>query len=237
MSIFIIPIGIDGIHLLESSKTKLAGNFIYFLNNSYWLSPHNYFLRSSHTLKNIEHTHSQLLNSKNWESISIKSVLDTNTSNEANNENNIFKDLRLKSLNKVIIGHTNINSLRNKFELLTVMVRDKVDLLMTSKSKLDSSFSNAQFYMKSYSKPYRPDRNSKGGGIILYIMEDMPLKLINSLCIDHDKEYFLVELNFRKQKWLITCNYNPHKTMIKGYLKYISKEIDSHSSKYDIFRL
>ena len=140
-------------------------------------------------------------------------------------------------MNKVIIGHTNINSLRNKFELLTVMVRDEVDLLMTSESKLDSSFSIAQFYMKSYSKPYRPDRNSKGGGIILYIMEDMPLKLINSLCTDHDKEYFLVELNFRKQKWLITCNYNPHKTMIKGYLKYISKEIDSHSSKYDIFCL
>ena len=83
-------------------------------------------------------------------------------------------------MNKVIIGHTNINSLRNKFELLTVTVRDEVDLLMTSESKLDSSFSIAQFYMKSYSKPYRPDRNSKGGGIILYIMEDMPLKLINS---------------------------------------------------------
>ena len=25
----------DGIHLLESGKTKLAENFIYFLNNSY----------------------------------------------------------------------------------------------------------------------------------------------------------------------------------------------------------
>ena len=31
----------DGIHLLESGKTKLAENFIYFLNNSYWLSPHD----------------------------------------------------------------------------------------------------------------------------------------------------------------------------------------------------
>ena len=33
----------DGIHLLESDKTKLAENFIYILNNSYWLSPHDYF--------------------------------------------------------------------------------------------------------------------------------------------------------------------------------------------------
>ena len=33
----------------------------------------------------------------------------------------------------------------------------------------------------------------------------------------------------------LIINYNPHKTMIKRYLEYISKEIDSHSSKYDNF--
>ena len=148
-----------------------------------------------------------------------------------------MKSLKLKNSNKVIIGHININSLRNKFELLTEMVRDKVDLLMISETKLDSSFPNAQFYMKSYSKPYRLDRNRKEGGIILYVREDIFSKLINSSCTNHDKEYFLVELNLRKQKWLIICNYNPHKTRIKGYLECISKEIDSHSSKYDNFLL
>ena len=30
--------------LLESGKTMLAENFIYFLNNSHGLSPHDYFL-------------------------------------------------------------------------------------------------------------------------------------------------------------------------------------------------
>ena len=150
----------DDIHLLELGKTKLAENFIYSLNNSHWLSPRDYFLEA-HTHRNIEHTHSQSLNTKNCESISNKSILNTNTSNEANNENNVLKNLRLKNLNKVIICHININSLRNKFELLTEMVRDKVDLLMISETKLDSSFPNAQFYMKSYSKPYRLDRNSQ----------------------------------------------------------------------------
>ena len=108
---------------------------------------------------------------------------------------------------------------------------------MISETKLDSSFPNDQFYMKSYSKPYRLERNSKGGGIILYVRKDIPSKLIHSSCTSHDKEYFLVELNLRKQKWLIICNYNPHKTRIKGYLECISKEIDSHSSKYDNFLL
>ena len=113
------------------------------------------------------------------------------------------------------------------------MRRCGVDLLMISETKLDSSSSNAQFYMKSYSKPYKLDRNSKGGGIILYVREDIPLKLINSSCTDHDKEYFFVGINLRTQIPL----YNPHKTMIKRYLEYISKEIDSHSSKYDDFLL
>ena len=106
--------------------------------------------------------------------MSNKSILNTNTSNEVNNENNVLKNLRLKNSNKVIIGHININSPTNKFELLTEMVRDKVDLLMILETKLDSSFLNVQFYLKSYSKPYRLDRNSKGGGIILYVREYIP---------------------------------------------------------------
>ena len=124
---------------ISSGKTKLAGNFVYFLNNSYWLSPHNYFLEA-HTHGNIEHTHSQLLNTKNCESISNKPILNLNlnTSNEANNENNVLKNLRLKNSNKVITGHININSLKHKFELLTEMVPDKVDLLMIYETKLDS---------------------------------------------------------------------------------------------------
>ena len=48
---------------------------------------------------------------------------------------------------------------------------------------------------------------------------------------------FLSLINLRKQKWLIICNYNPHKIMIKGYLEYISTKIDSHSWKYDNFLL
>ena len=128
------------------------------------------FLRSFfevHTHENIEPTYSQLLNANNCESISTKSILKTNTSNEASNENNVSKNLKLKNSEKVIICHIYINSLRNtKFELFTEMVWGKVDLLIFSETKLGSLFLDSQPYMKSYSKPYRLDRNSKGGGII-----------------------------------------------------------------------
>ena len=99
--------------------------------------------------------------------------------NEANNENSILKNLTLKNSEKVIVGHNNLSSPRNKFELLTEMVQHKVDLLMISETKLDSSFQDAQFNPKSYLKSHRLDRNSKGGGIILYFREDISSKLIN----------------------------------------------------------
>ena len=101
----------------------------------------------------------------NCEPISTKSILNTNTSNAVNNENSALKNLRLKNSEKVAIGHININSPKDKFEFLTEIARDEVDLLMITETKLSSSFPKAQFYMKSYSKLHRLDRNSKGEDI------------------------------------------------------------------------
>ena len=78
-----------------------------------------------------------MLNTKNWELISTKSILNINISNEANNEKkNVLKNLRSNNSNKIAFGQININFLRKNFELLTEMVRDKVELLMISETKL-----------------------------------------------------------------------------------------------------
>ena len=86
--------------------------------------------------------------------------------------------LRPKNPERVIIGKVNINSQRNKVELLRKIVWDKSDVLMISKTKLDSSFLETQLYMESYSKPYRLDRSGKGGDIMLHLREQIPLKPI-----------------------------------------------------------
>ena len=68
----------------------------------------------------------------------------------------------------------NINSIRSKFELLSEEVRDNVDVLMVPKTKIDDSFPIGNFLIHGFSPPYRLDRDSKGGGIMLYIREDIP---------------------------------------------------------------
>ena len=59
-----------------------------------------------------------------------------------------------------IIGHLNINSIHNKFEMLSMSVVQYVDILVLSETKLDSTFPSIQFLINSFSVPHRLDRNS-----------------------------------------------------------------------------
>ena len=114
------------------------------------------------------------------------------------NINAELRSLRVKNLNKLIIGHLNINSLRNNFELLTHQIKDNVDILTISKAKLDESFPTSQFFMKGFSSPHRLDRNCNGGGILLYIREDIPSKLLS---IERNlTEAFLLKLIYTTRK-------------------------------------
>ena len=139
------------------------------------------------------------------------------------------------NLNKLIFAHLNINSIRNKFELLSEQIKGNVDVLMISETKIDDSFPVGQFLIEGFCTPYRLDRNSKGGGILLYVREDIPSNLITVDINPGIKliESFYVELNLRNNKWLINCSYNPHKSLIGNHLDEVSKTLDLYSSAYD----
>ena len=65
----------------------------------------------------------------------------------------------LKNFNKLIIAHLNINSLQNKFEFLISLIKDNIDVLMISETKLDQSFPTNQFMINGFSIPFRLDPN------------------------------------------------------------------------------
>ena len=52
----------------------------------------------------------------------------------------VLKNLLVSYPNNIIIGHLNINSIRNKFEMLSSSIAQYVDILMLSETKLDSPF-------------------------------------------------------------------------------------------------
>ena len=79
-----------------------------------------------------------------------------------------LENIRRKNINWLIVAQFNINSLRNKFESLQHMINKNIDVLLISETKIDSSFPSVQFHL-GYETPYRLDRNTNGGGILLYI--------------------------------------------------------------------
>ena len=92
--------------------------------------------------------------------------------------------MRIKNANRLIFGHLNISSLRNKFEILEKIIKDKIDIFLISKSNFDSSFPSGQFIIKGCSKPFRLDRNQNGEGLLLYVREDIPCKILNEYTLN-----------------------------------------------------
>ena len=138
----------------------------------------------------------------------------------------IFKQAIFDNSNKLIFAHVNINFIRNKFEFLSTQVKGNIDVLMVSETKIDNSFPVGNFVIDGFSTPYRLDRDSNGGGIMLYVREDIPSILFAT-------ESFYVELNLRNEKWLINCSHNPNKTMICNHLDALSTYLDLHATTYE----
>ena len=139
----------------------------------------------------------------------------------------------MDNMNKLIIAHLNINSIRNNFDFLVDKIKGNIDIIMISETKLDNSFPKGQFLINGFNEPIRLDRNKNGGGILLYIREDIPTKVLSFET--PPIECFYVEINLHKKKWLLSCSYNPEKGNIKNHLQALSTSLDIYSSRYDHF--
>ena len=109
------------------------------------------------------------------------------------------------------MAHININSLRNKFDMLTNSVTEYIDILMISETKLDNTFPYVLYHLKDFSNPYRLDRNCHGGGILVYVRGNIPSNLVKLDQNFGNFEGLFIELELsNKNKWLLSYSYNPH---------------------------
>ena len=106
------------------------------------------------------------------------SFIDANEeSSESTSFLNKLKARRIANINRLMIGHININSIRNKFEMLSNSIKGNLNILIISETKLDSTFPSN---IEGYAAPIRFDRNGRGGEIILYIGEDISARLLKT---------------------------------------------------------
>ena len=135
------------------------------------------------------------------------------------------------NLNRVILAHLNINSIRNKFDLLTEGLSRNVNVIIISEAKINETFPARQFHMDVYTVPYSLDRNCNRGGIMISVREDIPSKLTE---INNCIEGIFIELNLRKKRWLLCGSCNPHKSFISQHLSIISKNLETLLTQYDV---
>ena len=127
--------------------------------------------------------------------------------------------------------HLSINFLRNKSDSLIGQITGNIDILMVSETKLDESFPIGQFIIEGFGVPYRVDQNTNGRGIMVFVREGNPSKLLS--VENSPTEAFFVEINLGKKKWLLSCSYNPNRENIENHLETLSKSVALYSSSYE----
>ena len=95
---------------------------------------------------------------------SAKSILTVSSDTPCDTLNGLHEK-RLNHPKNVIIGHLNINSIRNKFSGFKVLVLKETNICLLSETKIDDSFPNSQFFAEGY-RMFPKDRNKNGGGLI-----------------------------------------------------------------------
>ena len=61
-----------------------------------------------------------------------------------------------------------------------MLQESNIDVLLVSETKIDDSFPNENFLIDGFSTPYRLDRNSNGGGLILFVRKDISSNLVEA---------------------------------------------------------
>ena len=117
-------LGTEMLHLNNKGNSAFSKNILHFIE--IWIANTNILdeIRVRRILKDKPHSN----------------LSDMRDSSEGKN----LVHFRKCNQNKLVIIHININSLRNKFELLTEKTKGNVDILLISETKINESFPDSQ---------------------------------------------------------------------------------------------
>ena len=83
--------------------------------------------------------------------------------------------------------------------------------------------------------PYGCDRNRLGGGVIVYVRDDIPNKQLIKHKLPEDIEGVFVEVNLRKTKWLIFGAYRPPCQLVEYFFKHADFGLDTCRQTHEKF--
>ena len=148
---------------------------------------------------------------KNLEPVSFKISTNRPLVNRVTKESNLSSDAsldlnrnfsvfplvqahRLKNPKNIAIDHLNVNSLRNKFTAVEELIKGKTDVCLISETKIDESFLSQRVEVNGC-KTIR--RDTDGGGLIFYINEKIPSKVLTLESIPRDIKLILLDFTVK----------------------------------------
>ena len=122
--------------------------------------------------------------------------------------------------------------MKNKFSSIAELAKDNIDVLLISETKIDSFFPSEQFAINNY-KIFRRDRNCFGGGLMVYVNENIPWRELYPEQNDSNFEIIFLEITLRNRKWLLIGLYKPPGQKEKGFLENLNSILNKSISKYE----
>ena len=115
--------------------------------------------------------------------------------------------------------------------------KGNVDIFVITETKIAATFPSSQFVIEGYALPFRQDRDGNGGGVIIYVREDIPCREIKTHFGEKSLEGIFHEKNLRKSKWLLFGGYNYNKRNIDTFLGNLGPILDCHMTTLENFLL
>ena len=108
----------------------------------------------------------------------------------------LLRKQRLDYPKNVILGILNVNSLQNKFESISELIKGKFEIFLINETKLDTSFPSNQFALSGY-KFVIKDRNKFEGEVAFYTNDQL---LSRTIKIENPSGIAILTIEITKRK-------------------------------------
>ena len=112
------------------------------------------------------------------------------------------------------------------------MITNNINICLLLKTKIHETFPNQQFNISNY-KTFPRDSNKYGEGLLFYINENIPCKLINDEIIAIDIEMIMFEFFVKTTKWLCIGLYKSPSQNKNYFLDILSKVLSKQTCQYE----
>ena len=126
------------------------------------------------------------------------------------------------------IAHYNINSITafgRLDQLSDICATLKLDVLILTESKLDHTIPSSVMTLPGYHEPLRRDRNRNGGGVLVYIAQNLIFCQKEHLQSDNF-EHIWVDLRIRNDTFAINALYRPPNETNESHIKFLNTASD-----------